>query len=407
MKSIPKAACAAIFLAVSTGCASPKLTVDDGRKLDEKLLVEMKIYGTGAAAIRPAIIKTVALNDKNCSSQFELPFEVLTSYGLKDDVKVAWVRSLGVNENLSVIATDGSVNLSVGDVVTEVAGYNNPNTPKMLDKLMELRESGRPFRLKLASGKELSITPVTVCRGHVLVAPPFAAATQTYHWTAVVHPQEVFRQPLTPDEAAWVVLWTQGLSEEGGARMKTYSYFVGTVKWVGIAASVVTGGAALAAGGATAAEAAAESAGGLLAGKAAAVATDAAVSKGSLSGINGIAGGVFDKADKWAFENIKKLGMNPRAGLTLHEKMVQAGSVGNAFALDAGRLAKMKALVAKLPQEPHAAQATLVDTAQAGSAVTPAESLQTAPPSSPANSAIAPVDAWSVKTLDVRNVPAE
>ncbi|WP_211464621.1 hypothetical protein [Collimonas silvisoli] len=407
MKSITKAACAAIFLAVLTGCASPKLTVDDGRKLDEKLLVEMKIYGSGATAIRPAIVKTAALHDKNCSIQFELPFEVLTSYGLKDDVKVAWVRTLGVHENLSVIATDGSVNLSVGDVVTEVDSYKNSDTPKMLDKLMELRDSGRPFKLTLASGKELTITPVTVCRGHVLVAPPFAAATQTYHWTAVVHPQEVFRQPLTPDEAAWVVLWTQGLSEEGGARMKTYSYFVGTVKWVGIVASVATGGAALAAGGATAAASAGQFAGGLMAGKAADVVTGAAVNKGSLSGINGVAGGVFDKADKWAFEHIKKLGMNPRAGLTLHEKMVQAGTVGNAFALDEARLAKMKALIAQLPQEPRVIQASPVGTVHADSAVTRAGSLKTASPISPANSAIAPVDERSVETLDVRDVPAE
>jgi len=407
MKSIPKAACAAIFLAVLTGCASPKLTVDDGRKLDEKLLVEMKTYGAGAAAIRPAIIKTAALNDKNCSIQFELPFEVLTSYGLKDDVKVAWARTLGVNENLSVIATDGSANISVGDVVTEVDGYKNSNTPKMLDKLMELRDSGRSFKLKFAAGKELTITPITVCRGHVLVAPPFAAATQDYNWTAVVHPQEVFRQPLTPDEAAWVVLWTQGLSEEGGARMKTYSYFVGAAKWFGIAAGVATGGAALAAGGAGAAAATGQFAGGVVAGKAAAVATDAATTRGSLSGINGIAGGVFDKADKWAFKNMKKLGMNPRAGLTLHEKMVQQGGVGNAFALDKERLAKMKALIAQLPQEPHAVQASLADTAHADTAVTRAEPLKTASPIAPANSAITPVDARSVETLDVRDAPAE
>lgn len=39
-----------------------------------------------------------------------------------------------------------------------------------------------------------------------------------------VHPIEVAQAGLTEDEALWAVLWTQGISEEGGARMKTYHY---------------------------------------------------------------------------------------------------------------------------------------------------------------------------------------
>ena len=41
----------------------------------------------------------------------------------------------------------------------------------------------------------------------------------------------------TPDEALWLVLWTQGLSEEGGARMKTYHY---TVKIAGTLYNLAT-----------------------------------------------------------------------------------------------------------------------------------------------------------------------
>jgi hypothetical protein len=214
---------------------------------------------------------------------------------------------------------------------------------------------------------------VKVCRGHVAVAPPFAAAMQTYHWSAVVHPQDVFHQLLTPDEAAWVVLWTQGLSETGGARMKTYSVVVGTVKWTAvIALSVASGGAMAAAGSAAIASGAGV---GVAFGQMAAISavnkvavalTGAAANRAELSGINGIAAGVFDKADHWAFENAKKLGVNPRAGLALHQKMVEQGSAKNAFALDEERLTKMHALVATLPQEPTTTKATTEAQTSAG-----------------------------------------
>jgi hypothetical protein len=45
---------------------------------------------------------------------------------------------------------------------------------------------------------------------------------------------------------------------------------------------------------------------------------------------------------------MRRLGMNPRAGLSLHEKMVAQGAAGNAFLLDEARLAKMRAMVAGL-----------------------------------------------------------
>jgi hypothetical protein len=73
-----------------------------------------------------------------------------------------------------------------------------------------------------------------------------------------------------------------------------------------------------------------------------------AADKASLSGVSGVAAGVFDRADQWAFEQMRRLGMNPRAGLSLHEKMVAHGAAGNAFLLDEARLAKMRALVAGL-----------------------------------------------------------
>jgi hypothetical protein len=74
-----------------------------------------------------------------------------------------------------------------------------------------------------------------------------------------------------------------------------------------------------------------------------------AADKASLSGVSRVAAGMFDRADAWAFEHMRQLGLNPRAGLDLHEKLVAQGAAGNAFLLDAERLEKMRALVAGSP----------------------------------------------------------
>ena len=74
-----------------------------------------------------------------------------------------------------------------------------------------------------------------------------------------------------------------------------------------------------------------------------------AANRASLTGVSRVAAGVFEQADKWAFDNMLRLGMDPRAGLGLHEKLVAQGAAGNAFLLDAQRLKQMRALVAGLP----------------------------------------------------------
>jgi hypothetical protein len=355
---------AAIFLAALTGCATTSLTVDDGRKLDDKVLSDMKAYGAGAAALRPAIVRSAALNDKNCSLQYELPFEAMTSYGVeKDDAKIAWVRALGVNEKLTVIASDTSSGLAVGDVIIEVAGYKSRNTLKMVSKLADVRNRGKPFRLTLASGRNVLISPMKVCRGYTTIASPLHAAAQSYHWTQSIHPLEVFHQALTPDEAAWIVLWTQGLSEQCGATMKTYAFMVGSVRWITMIAFGVAGGAgatarsaAVGAGSSATGQAAAAQ----LAGHAASMMASAAANRVSLSGINGIAADRFDQADEWAFANMRKLGMNPRAGLTLHEKLIAQGAVANAFLLDEKRLAGMQQLMSGLTIEVSAVPVIIV-----------------------------------------------
>lgn len=354
MKGSISALIAAIFPALLAGCGTPRLTVDDGRALDPRLLLEMKSYGAAAAAVRPAIVRSAALGDTGCSTQYELPFEVMTSYGAESrEAKIAWARTLGVNEDLRVIAADRSSSLRPGDIVTHVDGYKSRNTLKMMERLVEARDNGEPFELKLASGRKVNVSPFEICRGHVVLASPFEPAVQQYHWTQTVHPLEIFHQPITADEAEWIVLWTQGLSEQGGARMKTYAFMVGGLRWVAVLALGAAASSAVASsrGGAAAAgsSSAGEVAGAQAAGKAASMVASSAANRASLSGINRIAAGVFDRADAWAFEKMRKLGMNPRAGMTLHIKLAAQGAAGNAFVFDDERMLQMRALLDTLP----------------------------------------------------------
>jgi hypothetical protein len=360
MKEPTTALAAALCFSLLAGCGTPRLTVDDGRPLDNQLVNEMRSYGAGARAVRPAIVRSAASRDPGCSLQYELPFEAMTSYGLDDqNQKVAWVRALGVNESLSVIAADASSGLKKGDVITQVNGYRSRNTLKMIDALMKVRDRGSPFRLQLATGRMVTISPLTVCRGHVVMASPFHPGVQNYHWRYSVHPLEVFQQPLDRDEAQWIVLWTQGLSEEGGARMKTYAFVIGGLKWATVFALGATASSAAASSRSATAAAGSSSAGQVaaaqIAGQAGSMATRAAANRATLHGINRIAAGVFDRADQWAFDHMLALGMNPRAGITLYEKLLGHGFESNAFVLDDERLAAMNGMIERLPEVPHLA----------------------------------------------------
>jgi hypothetical protein len=349
-KTIP---IAALVLAALAGCAT-RPTVDDGRALDRALVARMQAFGEAAVALRPAIVRSAAAAGSGCDHQYELPFDVLTSYGIADaDVRIAWLRALGVDENLTVIAADPASGLRAGDVVAAVDGYTSRNRLHMAARLAEVRDRGAPFGLTLASGERVTVAPVALCRGHVLVAPPVEPALQHYHWTESVHPLDVFRPPLTPDEALWIVLWTQGLSEQGGARMKAYTFLVGSLKWLSVVGlGFATSGAAASVRGAAAASgtsATGEVAAVQLAGQAASLMAQSAANRAALSGVDHVAAGVFERADQWAFDAMRRLGKDPRAGLRLHEKLVAQGAADNAFLLDAQRLAAMRALVAARP----------------------------------------------------------
>jgi hypothetical protein len=353
-----KNAITAVLVAVSLatqGCAT-RLTVDDGRPLDKRLVAEMTSFAEAAVALRPAVVRSAVLAGSGCDTQYELPFDVMTSYGIDDDdVRVAWARALGIDENLTVIAADRSSGLRAGEVVVAVDGYESGNKRKMAERLAQARDTGAPFPLRLASGETVTVAPVRLCRGHVLVAPPLEPALQRYHWSESTHPLAIFQQPLSAEEAQWIVLWTQGLSEQGGARMKTYAFVVGSLKWLTvIGLGIATGGATASARASAAAgtSATGQVAAAQLAGQAASLMARSAANRASLSGVSHVAAGVFDLADQWAFENMRRLGMDPRAGLRLHDRLVAQGAAENAFLLDARRLAAMRALVAGLP---HAA----------------------------------------------------
>lgn len=326
----------AIVIGTLAGCATAPI-VDDGRDINEQFLFDMTAYAAAAAALRPAIVRSASVNDSDCDTQYELPFEAITADGVYNaDTRIAWMRAIGVDENLNVIASVPSSGVRQGDVITGVAGHTtSQNGLELISALQEARDRGRPFALQLDNGRQVTITPFKVCLGKVVVASPLVPAAQEYHWTQTVHPLEVFRQRLTPEEAEWIALWTQGLSERGATSMKTYAFVSGTAKWAAvIALGFVTSGSVAAV---------------QVAGSAASISAQGAANRASLSGINRVAANVFERADQWAFESMQILGMDPRAGLSLHEKLRANGAVANAFFLDEKRLASMRSLVAGLP----------------------------------------------------------
>jgi len=367
----------ALFLiSLLAACAGPKYTVDDGRKVDEVLLANIKTYGAGERALRPAIERAARLKDPDCDTQWELPFSVESSYDLKPDVRVAWVRALGVDERLTVVGAGVASPLKVGDKIQEIAGYSRENSEKMMLELADRRDSGKAFDVKLFGGKTVKVQPYKVCRGYARLAPPATPSAQDYHWLLTVHPLEVARTDLTYDEALWMVLWSEGVSEEGGARMKTYAYgskVVGTLYNLFTIASGIQGAAAAAnAAVATAQQAASSVATEVLKqqllDQARAAATDrmrdeavgiarkltqaqvanamqqAAVNRGALSGVAWVASTIFEQADAWAYKRMEQLKADPLAGFTLHQKLIEKGLTSNSMAMDADRLLALSKL---------------------------------------------------------------
>lgn len=368
-----------VLIALLTGCASgPKFTVDDGRKVDETLLAGMRAYGAGERLIRPAIARSAALKDKDCDKQWELPFAVATSAGWSADDRVAWVRALQVDERLTVIAVTQDSPLAPSDRIVRVGGREDIDGERLLETLAEARDAGKPFNVGLASGRNVAIKPFEVCRGYTRFAPPNTAQLQDYHWLLSLHPLEVTQAEPTPDEALWMVLWTQGLSEEGGARMKTYHYAIkiaGTLYNLatlasGVKAAALAADAAMSAAKSAAANVASEFLKQQLIEQGKALATQkireglvdaaqqltrqqvmnvmqaAAANRGSLSGVSRIAATTFDYADAWAFTRMAALGASPLAGFTLHQKLIERSLAANAFLFDADRLAAINKIAA-------------------------------------------------------------
>ncbi len=368
-----------VLIALLTGCASgPKFTVDDGRKVDETLLAGMRAYGAGERLIRPAIARSAALKDKDCDKQWELPFAVATSAGWSADDRVAWVRALQVDERLTVIAVTQDSPLAPSDRIVRVGSREDIDGERLLETLAEARDAGKPFNVGLASGRTVAIKPFEVCRGYTRFAPPNTAQLQDYHWLLSLHPLEVTQAEPTPDEALWMVLWTQGLSEEGGARMKTYHYAIkiaGTLYNLatlasGVKAAALAADAAMSAAKSAAANVASEFLKQQLIEQGKALATQkireglvdaaqqltrqqvmnvmqaAAANRGSLSGISRIAATTFDYADAWAFTRMAALGASPLAGFTLHQKLIERSLAANAFLFDADRLAAINKIAA-------------------------------------------------------------
>lgn len=367
------------LLALLTGCATgPKFTVDDGRKVDEALLAGMRAYGAGERLVRPAIARSAALKDKDCDKQWELPFAVATSAGWSADDRVAWMRALQVDERLTVIAVTQDSPLAPVDRIVRIAGREDTDGERLLQTLAETRDAGRPFHVGLASGRNVLVQPFEVCRGYTRFAPPNTPQLQDYHWLLSLHPLEVTQAEPTPDEALWAVLWTQGLSEEGGARMKTYHYglkIAGTLYNLatlasGVKAAALAAEAAVSAAKTAAASVASEFLKQQLIEQGRALAAQklreglvdaaqqltrqqvlntlqaAAANRVSLSGVSRIAATAFERADAWAFTRMAALGAPPLASFTLHQKLVERSLAANALVFDADRLAALNKVAA-------------------------------------------------------------
>ncbi|MDM4766978.1 hypothetical protein [Pelomonas sp. SE-A7] len=366
------------LLALLSACSSTKYTVDDGRQVDPVLLGSISAYGSGERAIRPAIQRSSALKDKDCDKQWELPFAVVSSQGWDENDRVAWVRALGVDERLTVIATAPGSPLSPGEKLISVAGSSSTEAEQQLLALTEARDRGRAFAVQTAAGRGVVIQPFEVCRGYTRFAPPNTPRMQDYHWLLSMHPLEVPLANMNEDEALWLVLWSQGVSEEGGARMKTVHYSTKIASTLYSIFTIATGlkGAALAADAAISAakNAAASAVGEVLKqqlidqGKALALQKiresfsdqleqmtkgqvlgalqKAAANRGALSGISYVASTVFEKADEWAFTRVAQLNGNPLSAFSLHQKLLERDLTGNSMILDAERLSALNKVAA-------------------------------------------------------------
>ena len=388
------ATCAVALASLLLGaCGTVRYTVDDGRKVNETLLANLRALGHGERALRPAIARSAALGDPDCSRQWELPISVATSYEWEEDDRVAWVRALQVDERLTVVAATPDSGFAPGDKIVEIDGYKRRDSHKMLAELASLRDDGKAFPVRTAAGKTLTLKPFQVCRGYTRLAPPVTPGYQDFHWLMSVHPLDIFRPQITPDEALWMVLWTQGLSEEGGARMKTYHYGKEIVTTLFEIASLATGlnaaaeaakvavnqaaqaaaAAATKAAGEAAAKAALEEAARKLAEQAAQdyvrkVGEEVAKSVGrqagnvlrdtfmarvgmSVSSLSWVATTAFDDADPRARDRLGAMGGDEQAGARLPRKRIEVGVSGEAFVLDEERLVRYSTLARQTQRE--------------------------------------------------------
>lgn len=371
------------------GCASaPRYTVDDGRAVDETLLSNLRDFGAGERVLRPAIARSAALRDERCDKQWELPFSLSSAKEWSPDERVAWVRALGVDERLTVIAAAAGSPLPVGERIVGVGALVQPDEPeRLMQAITSARDRGQRFTVRTGSGRTLEVMPFEVCRGYARLAPPNTPRLQDYHWLMSIHPLALSRMALTEDEALWMVLWTQGVSEEGGFRMKAYDFGTGLASTVfslaslasGIKVAAVAADAAVKAAQSAAANAATELLKQQIVEQAKSYAVrrvregladigdsmaraqvvsalqKASVNRGTLRGVARVAGTVFDRADAWAFARAPKLQANPLAAFTLHQKLVQADSTENGFILDIERLTALTELARQRGMGPQVA----------------------------------------------------
>jgi hypothetical protein len=351
--------------------------MSDQDKADYRTTV--KTWFSGEQTLMPARKLASKVIDDSCSKQWNLPVKVASS-GIprrSDDKKSVWENDFGVSKpgskSLTVIAALPETGLVPGDVIIKNEGDAAAEEGYRRLGMSWIRDNDdkqEPFEVVTDKGKRAKIEPFQTCKGWSMVEIlDNKLNTTQYASDWVIQPVETFAVDLSPAEAEWIVLWSEGFSAEATTRLQMFKLgkFAVGVAMSNTVSSAASGtiNSATSAVKNVAQDAAKEAASAASKAAAQEIARQAmAQAKGMIqdavtkvvatrvAGIvakkavgyaydpmwNAVAETAFDDADAWAFKKMKALGMDPKAALTLSAKLSEAG-VKTHFVMDENRLA--------------------------------------------------------------------
>ena len=197
-----------------------KYTVDDGRKVNETCSPTCVCPGPRRARPAPGHRPLRGPEGPGAAASGSCPSAWPRATSGRRTTRVAWVRALQVDERLTVMAAAPGHRPAARRQAGGHQGLPQERRQQDAGRARRAADDGDPFpgqdgRRQHGDGQALQ-----VCRGYARLAPPLTPATRIpladEHSSAgpLRAPDHARRSPV--DGA-----WTQGLSEEGGARMKT------------------------------------------------------------------------------------------------------------------------------------------------------------------------------------------